>query len=321
MIQVIIENIFIMFVFISIGFSLRKKYVMDDHVTKGISKILLNVAIPAAIISSMLSTPFETYILINLGLMVGIMILSFTFFTFFGVFIAKVLKLEHSKVGIYACSIAFANSVFMGTPIVSSIWGDTGVFYIAIANIPFFTLLTLFTNMFIKGTDEQLVKKKFKLDSGIIASLIGLLLYIFQDLIPMIILDLIRPHSVDGIGGGVIGRILFQLGQLMTPISMFFIGSSLGKNKISDVSFDRNMYILIFIKLIFAPVLLFFVTRIFINDSTLLGVLVLKTAMPTAALVAIFAEKKNSDAIYSSQIIFVTTLFSLFTIPLITLLL
>ena len=321
MVQIVVENIFVMFCFILIGFLLRKKNIMDDHVTRAIAKILVNISVPAAIISAMISQHFEFYRLANMGIILVVSALAFVFFTLFGLGLGKCLKLSRDKVGIYACSIAFGNMAFMGIPIIFSIWGDLGVFYISIINIPFFIFVPLSAALFIKANKDQMPvsKEKFKWDPNLIACVVGIGLYVFQDNIPLAILDLIRPVALDGIGGGPIGRLILQLSQLMTPISMFFIGSSLGKSRFSDISADKSIYILLFVKLFFLPLVMLFVVRLFVQDSTVIGVLVMKTAMPTAALVAVFVDQKNSDTVYSSQIIFVTTIFSLLTIPVITL--
>ncbi|NLA83661.1 MAG: AEC family transporter, partial [Clostridiales bacterium] len=48
-----------------------------------------------------------------------------------------------------------------------------------------------------------------------------------------------------------------------------------------------------------------------------LQVSVILSAMPAAANTAIFAEKYGGDAVFSSRIISISTLLSIFTIPLI----
>lgn len=316
MIFTVIENIFVMFIFILIGFFIRKKNIIDDYTANGISKILINISIPAAIVSSMISQPFEIQRLGNIGFLIIVTVSSFFIFLFFGILVAKFLNISYDRVGIYACSITFSNVAFMGIPIIASIWGYNGVFYISIANIPFFILVPIAASLFIKGKSE---KSKFKLDINVMASLIGFLIYISQNYTPLFILDFIRPTIINGVGGGSLGRILSQLSQLMTPLSMFFIGSSLAKNKISDIIIDKSICWLLFIKLIFLPLITLFFIRLFIYDEIVIGVLTMKTAMPTAALVAVFVNQKNSDTVYSSHIIFLTTLFSLITIPFITL--
>ena len=325
MIQIVIENIAIMFAFIVMGYVLRKKHIMDESVTKGVSYILLKIAIPATIITATTSQAFNPSQLGNMGIMFGLAVVFMAGFTLLALWISKLLHLPANRQGVFAISVGFSNVAFMGIPIISSIWGNTGVFYLSLVNIPFFVGLSIASNLLMGeqrrrdvGASKQ--KPKFKLDLNILVSLLGLMLYLSQDVMPVLILDVIRPTVIDGVGGGVIGRLITQLHQLTTPISMFVIGSSLGESKLSEMPRDISVYVLLFISLLLFPFIVFLTTG-FITDEVLRGVLVMKTAMPTATLVAIFAEQRKADGLFASQVVFLTTVISLLTIPLIAMLL
>lgn len=320
MIQIVIENISIMFVYILIGYMLRRQRVMDEIVTKGLSYLLLKIAIPATIINATTSQPFAMERLANMGIMLGFSVVFFMGFTLLAWVIAKMLKMPANRQGVFAIAAGFSNVAFMGIPIISSIWGNAGVFYLSLVNIPFFVCLGIVTNWML-GPDPRTVGKsrqfRFRLDLNITVAIIGLSIYLAQDTMPVEILHVIRPTVVDGVGGGVIGRLILQLSQLTTPVSMFVIGSSLGGSRLSDMPRDRSVYTLLLISLLLFPVLVALMTG-FITDETLRGVLIMKTAMPSATLIAIFADERQADGLYASQVVLLTTVFSLLSIPLIT---
>ena len=327
MIVTVISNIFIMFAFILIGFTLRRKGILSGESTAGITFILLKIAIPATIITATTSQPFDTARLGNMGIMLGMTVLFFVVFTVIGWWIAKLLRLPANRQGVFAISATFSNVAFMGIPIISAIWGNAGVFYLSLVNIPFFVGLSIASSLLLReerwhavGVSAQKPRKKFKLELNIAISILGLLLYLSQDIIPVPVLHFIRPTVIDGVGGGVLGRLITQLHQLTTPISMFVIGSSLGDSKLSDTPKDLSIFAMLGVSLLLFPLIAFFSTG-FITDETLRGVLVLKTAMPTATLVAIFAEQRKADGLFASQLVFLSTVVSLLTIPLISLLL
>ncbi|SQB91643.1 auxin efflux carrier family protein [Clostridium tetanomorphum] len=63
------------------------------------------------------------------------------------------------------------------------------------------------------------------------------------------------------------------------------------------------------------PFLIYFLLTAINADTYLLKLCVILEAMPAAAMTTVFAEKYNSDTIFSAKCIFVTTVLSIFTIP------
>jgi len=71
-------------------------------------------------------------------------------------------------------------------------------------------------------------------------------------------------------------------------------------------------------RLFLVPLVIYFVLKNFVGGVYLLGVPVLLSAMPVAANSAILAEEYKGNAELASQTVFITTLFSVISIPLIT---
>jgi hypothetical protein len=98
---------------------------------------------------------------------------------------------------------------------------------------------------------------------------------------------------------------------------MLIIGGSLAKVKFKNVITDSSLFLLSGLKLVILPLLiLIFISQLYI-PSIIANILVLLIAMPSAANGVIFAEKFGGDNKYASEGVFITTLLSLFTIPVI----
>lgn len=96
---------------------------------------------------------------------------------------------------------------------------------------------------------------------------------------------------------------------------MIVIGANIGMSRFSDLYADWRVYILSFVKLIVSPVVMFLICRIFVHDEVFLGVLVVSSAMPVAALASMLSIEYNGNAAAASRGVFITTLLSLATIP------
>jgi predicted permease len=124
-------------------------------------------------------------------------------------------------------------------------------------------------------------------------------------------------------------NILFLLKSSVIPLSMMMIGIRLAESNFKSMFLDKNIPLLIFIRLLAIPVCVALVLKgvsvlgilpadVVTNGS---AVLVISSSTPVAAMATIFAERYDGDAVYASRIVSATTLISLITMPLIAMLL
>lgn len=76
------------------------------------------------------------------------------------------------------------------------------------------------------------------------------------------------------------------------------------------------MYAVAAVKLLAAPVLVWLVVRLFVTDELLLGVTVILASAPTAMLATLFAISADKDEGYASECVFIGTVLSAVTMPL-----
>lgn len=187
----------------------------------------------------------------------------------------------------------------MGYPIVEGIYGKIGVFYAAIFGIPFnIILLTYGVIMFNKEEKNNLKIADIVMQPGILFVVIGLLIFMFNIKLPI-----------------YINNTLNIIGAMTTPLSMMIVGASFLGASIYTIIKDINLYYISIIRLMVIPFLIYFLLTAINADTYLLKLCVILEAMPAAAMTTVFAEKYNSDTIFSAKCIFVTTVLSIFTIP------
>jgi predicted permease len=102
---------------------------------------------------------------------------------------------------------------------------------------------------------------------------------------------------------------------MTTPLSMFIIGAMLADVKLKDMFNDFPVYYANFIKLIAAPIIVYFALRLLGAEKTLLYICVILASMPTASLIGVLAERYNVNKEIASKCAFLTTILSMITIP------
>ena len=99
---------------------------------------------------------------------------------------------------------------------------------------------------------------------------------------------------------------------------MVLIGTMM--TELTPASFkDWSTVYLAFMRLVALPFLALFIMRLLNADPIMTGCAVILTAMPAGSTTALLAEKYGSDPVYASKCLLTNTLFSLITIPIMTL--
>lgn len=301
------KNIFtqvaVLFIIILVGYFVRKKGLLDESSTSKLSSLVMNIFLPAMIITAM-------QIQFDKEMIPKILSLLFVSMVMFGVstivaFCLKIFIKSDSKLGIFQYALVFSNSGFMGYPVVEAVLGKGAIFYAAIFNLPFnFLCFTLGVYFLSKGNSNAKFSIKSMINPSMIAVFIGLALFITGTELPVFI-----------------NQPLELLGDVTTPISMIVIGSMLAGSSAMECFKRFDMYMLAVLRLVAIPVLVFLVLRSFSFDSVVMAIPVVIAAMPSAANTAIMANEYGADVALASQAVFFTTLFSVVSIPLISVLL
>lgn len=296
----IITQIIVLFLIMIVGFFARKKNIINNQVNKGLTEFLLNITLPFMIITSF-NFDFSMDMLQKSGVVlfytVCIFIISYI--------IGRVLytKYPHDIKSVLMFTAMFSNCGFMGIPVIESIYGKEGVFYAAIFNMPFNILVWTVGISLFEGKKDLSTIKKALLNPGTVAVYIGLFIFLFSIKIPV-----------------PIYKTLEMVGNMTTPLSMIVIGAMLGEMNIKEVLSSLSAYYSTFIRLIIVPFIVFVMLKLLKASGMSFGVLVLISAMPVAANTAIMSEKYGGNSAFASKCIFISTVLSTITIPIIMLL-
>lgn len=297
----VFEQILVLFIILIAGYIARKLDVVDDRMTKGFSSLLLKLALPALIIDSLQQT-YSPELLREGGL---ILLISFVVYGASGVlalFLPRLLRSEQGEIGVFRFALLFSNVGFMGYPVVLAIFGQEGLFYAAIYNLPFnllvFTLGVVVMTLG-AGDNTHLINWRMFISPAVVAVLIGFALFVFGLKLP-----------------GPIAQSIKMIGSLTTPLSMIIVGALLSSINAREIFSNWRVYAISTARLIIIPVLVWLSLRLLTDNVLLVGVPTIIAAMPAAANTAILAQEYGASPRLASQVVFISTLLSVLTIPL-----
>ncbi len=299
------NQITILFLLIIVGFVLGKLKMIKEEMIRSLTGFILNIALPAMIIAGMM-IPRTTQ-----KLKESMLILMIAFSTYAGSFIiAKIvtgiIKPPKSHKGIFEFALMFSNVGFMGFPVIATIFGEEAIFYAVIYNVAFVILVyTLGISLVNTSEEKYEINIKTIFNTGVIASIIGFT--IFALAIP-----------VPAVFKGVVSLV----GATTTPISMIVIGAMLSTLPISRMFSNWRIYIIGLVRVCVLPLIVFVIFNyiLHIDNIMLIGVPVIITGMPVAANAALVTQEYGSEPEVASQCVFISTLMSIISIPLLSLL-
>lgn len=295
--MVLLNKIISLFLIILIGVYGTKKNIINEEVNKGLRRILLEITLPLLVINS-----FSFDFAEGMGKNVFISFIYSIVFIAIGGIISYILliPMKGEKKKILHFANVFSNCGFIGFPIINSLYGAEGVVYTSIFNMIFTIVIWTYGVMIFSDKISKENIKKVLVNPAIIAVYIGIPMMLFKIKLPSAILDTTKI-----------------VGDMTAPISMIIVGSILSKINIKDVFKEVSVYYGSLIKLVLIPLGLIGIKAVLKDNSNIINTIIIIQAMPAAAMTSIFAADFNKEKEYSAIVVFITTLLSIVTIPII----
>jgi len=308
------EKIITLFLILFAGIIARKTNIIDWASTKKLSAFLLNITQPLMIITSF-QMDYDSEKIKNGLSLFAISIVIHIFLAAASFMIYKPVR-DGGKRKIYEMATIFCNCAFLGYPVLKVIFGDElGVFYGAFYAM-FFNIFIWTYGVYLMMRKDKIVGdgvldvpkntnqikfpiRKIFINAGMIASVTGIIIFMFGIKLPGIIYDSAK-----------------LVGDMTFPLSMIIIGSLISDIKLKDMFLSIKNYYYIFVKLIFIPGFIALACYLLKLPPLLIYMGTIMNSMPSAANVAIFAETYGADSKAGAINVGLSTLFSIGTIPL-----
>ena len=297
-----LEVMVMLFTMVILGYTACKLGYMGDKFDKKLSSIVVDITCPLLVLSSVMGDEMPARSLILP--LVGVGFLTYIILLVFGFWFPRFISKNHDDQGMIGFSLMFANVGFIGYPIVASIFGPKAVFYAALLNVP--NTLFIFTAgvMLVKG--EYSIRQfnpKVLLSPALIGAFIAALLVAFG------------VHTPE-----MIARPITMVGNITVPAALMIIGSSMARLPLREIIGSGKVYATSFLRLVIVPLSVYFLFRLCGVNTLINNINTVVIAMPVASFGTMFCMKYGRNPSLMTEATFITTLFSIITIPLITLL-
>lgn len=286
----------VMLILISVGVLAYKSGLINQKGEKQLSKFLLMVVVPAVLLSSYQQS-YKPSLVSGLLIAIGLAFAAHLI----GMVISYVLiRGGKPYTSTERFAVIYSNCSFFAIPIISATLGSEGVFY-AGAYITVFNVLSWSHGVFmISGQKSFKLLLKIITTPAIIAVALGLVMFFTQIKFP-----------------AVVNQALTHISNLNTPLAMIVAGVSIARTGIIKTFLVPRAYYISFLRLILIPALTLLALSALPVDRTIAAATLISAACPSGATVILFANTYGGDSKYASQLVAVTTLLSVVSIPLI----
>nr|WP_300006071.1 AEC family transporter [Tissierella sp.] len=299
---VTLQSVSVLFLLIVVGYIVGKVDIISLSGQKELSNFVLKVTMPATII---LALQFEftkerfsiakDIIIIAMAAYLGMILIS--------KLMKRIYDSSEGERDVIETAMVLPNTSFMGYPIVLSLLGEEALFYAVLGTGLIFEIVawTYGAHMINRSKGGEFKKNIIRniiLSPGILSIIIGFSLFVLSIKIP-------EPISTT----------MRLLSGATSPLAMIVVGILLSRSNIKECLTTKKLYFISLTRLLVYPMILFLVLKVlgFTGMKIVIPVMMLST--PTAAYVAIFAGNAHNNTKLASQIVFVSSLLSLITIP------
>ena len=291
------EQVLELFILIAVGYLCGKTKMLNVKAVKAVTDLVLYIVCPCVIVQNFIR-PFDT------AMLGGLLTAGAAALCIHGLSILIAMLVFHDKIPekkrVYRFALIFSICGYMSLPMQQALLGSDGVFYGAVYIVVFNVVMWTFGVWLSSGDKKSLSAKKILLNPCIIGMAVGVVIFLTSIPVPEII-----------------SKPIGFLANLNTPLPMMIVGFYLSQTKLLDAFKDGKGFICVLFRLIAVPLLAFGGMMLCGIRGTVLITCVIAASAPVAAATTMFAAKFDNDARLSVNLVTLSTLLSVITMPLI----
>jgi len=305
---VVINQIFILAVVVLIGAIAAKFKVFTSDSKDVLSKVIFNISLPLMLFTNFFRLEATPRLISNSLIILSLSGFMIFFLLLIGWISSGAFRLKGSEAAVFKVHSMFGNTIFLGFPLITALYGVEGLLYASMFQLVSTIIMwTVGVIILSHGNGTPWKKSLVKvLNPNTIATLTGLIFFILSVRLPEIIL---KPMT--------------ELGSANTWLSMLYIGAMLAFSNVGSLLKKKSLYLISFNRLILAPALLISIFYLVASlarlapEKLVTSVIILEASMPCMATVVIMAKEFGSDDRLAVGNVFVSTIISILTLPLV----
>lgn len=299
--KIVLNQMMILFLFILIGYILRKKSIIPNNSDNVISKLEVNVIVPCLSFITFANRctldnliQYSNLLIYGAGVLVAAIAICYI--------LAPMFTKDAYVQNVYRYALAVANFSYMGNAIVLGMYGEEMLFKYMLFTLPL-NLMTYSWGAYILTPKEAGAKFSIKsminpittsLFLGMIFGLLNLTAYL-----PSFVTSTISSAS-----------------SCMGPLAMILTGFVIGNYPLKDLVTDKKVYIASFLRLIAIPCLFLIVLKFINAPADILKLTLFGYACPLGLNTVVFPAVYGKDTMTGARMASVSHIIGVLTIPL-----
>ena len=295
-------------IMIAIGFVLTRRGFFDAGAGPLISRIVINISLPAYMVSNLLGG-YDRAKLVSMlpGLPIPFLSIGSAFIV--AAALAALFKVRKGRRGTFMSMFALSNTIFIGLPVNAILFGEASVPYVLlyyIANTILFWTVSVYCiardGAIMAGKPPPALVSLEGLKRILSPPLLGLMaavaLILLGVRLPRVALDFFKT-----------------LGSMTTPLSMIFIGIVISRVEWKRLRLERDLVLVMAGRFVVAPMILILLARYSGLPLLMKQVFLVQSMMPVMTQTPILVGAHGADAEYAGLATSLSTMLSLVVIP------
>ena len=305
--SIVLEQIEIFVVYMLIGIFAVKLHFLDRSKLGMLSGCITKILLPLLIFTNTINGTTREQFLSSAVIILLAAVLYLVLYVVAAV-LAKLLRINYRHESLYRACTMFGNCGFMGIPIITTLYPEQGGLYIAMYTvIDQLALWTVGMDLTAPVDREKKLSPSQRFRKMINPATVAILAGVF-----VVLTGIKLPSTII--------TALAKTGAAASPLAMVYLGGVFCYIKIIDYLKLKEVYVTVVVKMLVLPVLVYAVlSHIPAVDQNVAVTIGILCALPTMSSVAMMAESQHSDSDYVTGFIFVTTLLSIVTLPVVCL--
>ena len=303
-----IESIISIIAIIVLGYILQNRGWFGENFGANLSRLIMNIALPASIfVSVMKYLTFDKLLSLSEGLI-------YTFGAFVLTYIlayicVKLFNVIIGRRGTMINTFVNANTIFIGLPLNIALFGNEALPYFLIYYITN-TISTWTLGIYLMTSDSKSGKNKASskfdwkklMPPPLVGFLVSLVFLIFKIPIP----DFATST-------------LTYIGNIVTPLSLIYIGITLAKAGLKTIKFERDTIITLIGRFILGPVVMFAILSLTTKNMPTeeFKTFVVQSAAPALAVLPILASQGSGDVEFATNVVTLSTILFIVVVPIV----
>ncbi len=283
-----------LFLMVAVGYVLAKRKKLTSGAVPQITFLLLYVVVPCVMVDA-LQTEYSPALLREMGFAAVVVALSYLAYALIILpFFRR--RPEGTRAALQFGSM-YGNTGFMGLPLVRAVLGEQALVYATVVFVVF-NLFSWTHGVLIMGGRKGFSPKTALLNPGVLGAIAGLLLFLGKIRLP-----------------GLVGNAVGFLADVNTPLAMVVIGAQMAWADLPATFRNPLLYEGAILKLAVIPLITALAMLPLGLNPMLYSTIVILSAAPTAGVTSMFAVRFGRDTESSAQMVTLTTLLSIVTLP------